>query len=176
MFRAGYQKKWGKSLTDKLGWISDITVPCSSFIRARNIISAKSYVCFVGLPYCTCGYGAPVRAWMNHQFRGPPKKKVKEREKKEGQQRTLNTAWNASRKAPCPRRGRGNSARHKRSGLQKMSSTGVAPSSGRRRSIIPRDCMTSTTSWISSAQLRGSWNTKTADIGVVEKSMACGPR
>jgi hypothetical protein len=105
-----------------------------------------------------------------------------EKEKREGvcvelekKRRTLNTAWNASRNAPCPRRGRGNSDRHKRSGLQKMSSTGVAPSRGRGRPMTPRDCMTSMMTWISSAQLRGSWNTKIADTGVVEKSIACSP-
>jgi hypothetical protein len=37
--------------------------------------------------------------------------------------------------------------------------------------MIPRDSMTSVMTWISSAQLRGSWKTKTADIGVVEKSI-----
>lgn len=148
-------------------------MPCNSFIRACNIFSAKSYVCFVGLPYWTCGYGAPVRAWMKVSPEDSEKRKQKKKKQKRRQQRTLNTAWNASRKAPCPRRGRGNSDFHKRSGLQKTSSTGGEPSGGRAPSMTPRDCMTSMMIWISSAQFRGSWNTKTADIGAVEKSIAC---
>ena len=85
------------------------------------------------------------------------------------------TAWNASRNAPCPRRGRGNSERHRRSGLQKTSSTGGALSTGRLDPMIPRDCMTSIMIWTSSAQLRGSWKTKMADIGVIEKSTSYDP-
>jgi len=41
--------------------------------------------------------------------------------------------------------------------------------------MIPRDWMTSIMIWTSSAQLRGSWKTKIADIGVVEKSTGYGP-
>jgi len=51
--RSGYRGKKGREIaTDNLGWISDSAeVPRNSFIRERNISSAKSYVCFVGLPY-----------------------------------------------------------------------------------------------------------------------------
>ena len=39
--------------------------------------------------------------------------------------------------------------------------------------MIPRERMTSSVIWMSSDQLRGSWKTKMAEMGVAEKSTLC---
>lgn len=119
--------------------IARTPAPRISANLSRNTRSANRYVAAVGFPNCVYGYGAPVNAY--HHINIPSYTPNQDQDSDAA--RTVYTAWNASRNAPWPRRGRGKSARQMRSGLQNTSSTGAPPDFTYGPPTTPRACSTS---------------------------------